>query len=478
MVSGTASAVRRTAFLLLVTLAATASGLALTAPPAETCPVRGSCNLETGLLGRTDLLLFEDWELPGWLTHWTGSDLLSNLDVVTTPPPFAGLQGLEIRVPAGQHDGASLLYDFTAAGLAEPEEAYLRYYIRFNDSWQEANHYDNMGKLPGFEGTYNRCGWGGRKADGTCWSARMFSGSTATTNNVGFYVYHTDMPTNFGDNWHWLQPGTSNHFEFQRNRWYCLEQRVKLNTPGANDGILQGWVDDVLVFTRTNIRFRDLATTRIEAMWWNIYQGGTWTADRDMALHFDNAVIARNRVGCVGSSPPPPPPPGCQLSSPAWQNTAFAAQSGLFTAQFEVTPAAAGIDGITGLAATSAAAYADLAAIVRFNPAGLIDARNGDAYAALTPLPYVAGSTYRVRMVVNVPTHTYSVYVTPPGLSEQVVGLDYAFRTEQSAVTALTTLALSSNPGTHTVCNVWVANRALQVLLSPQDASLGFNARS
>jgi hypothetical protein len=55
-------------------------------------------------------------------------------------------------------------------------------------------------------------------------------------------------------------------------------------------------------------------------MWWNIYQGGTWTADRDMALHFDNAVIARNRIGPAGSPPPPPSdptPPTVALTAPA-----------------------------------------------------------------------------------------------------------------------------------------------------------------
>jgi hypothetical protein len=62
-----------------------------------------------------------------------------------------------------------------------------------------------------------------------------------------------------------------------------------------------------------------------------------------------------------------------------------------------------------------------------------------------------------VRIVVNVPTHTYSVYVTPPGGSETAVGINYAFRTEQSAVTALSTLAFYTSPGTHQVCNFSVS---------------------
>ena len=89
----------------------------------------------------------------------------------------------------------------------------------------------------------------------------------------------------------------------QRNQWYCIEARVRLNTisggRGNNDGVLQGWIDERLVFNRSNLRFRDLGTLKIEKLWGNIYVGGSWTADRAMAIHFDNAVIARNRIGCA-----------------------------------------------------------------------------------------------------------------------------------------------------------------------------------
>jgi hypothetical protein len=46
---------------------------------------------------------------------------------------------------------------------------------------------------------------------------------------------------------------------------------------------------------------------------------------------------------------------------------------------------------------------ASLAAAVRFNTAGLIDARNGAAYAAASAIPYAAGQKYRVRLLVNLP---------------------------------------------------------------------------
>lgn len=143
----------------------------------------------------------------------------------------------------------------------------------------------------------------------------------------------------------------------------------------------------------------------------------------------------------------------CQTSGASWQHQTFASRSGVFTAQFDATPDAANIDGVTGLAAGEAAAYTDLAAIVRFNSSGNIDARNGGEYSALAPIPYAGGTTYRVRMVVNVPAHTYSAYVTPSGGSEQALGVDYAFRSEQAAANALSSLASFTNGGTLQICN-------------------------
>jgi hypothetical protein len=56
-------------------------------------------------------------------------------------------------------------------------------------------------------------------------------------------------------------------------------------------------------------------------------------------------------------------------------------------------------------------------------------------------------------MVVNVPTHTYSVYVTPSGGSEQAVGINYAFRTEQAGANSLTAAGSFVIAGTLEMCN-------------------------
>jgi hypothetical protein len=120
-----------------------------------------------------------------------------------------------------------------------------------------------------------------------------------------------------------------------------------------------------------------------------------------------------------------------------FQSTAITSQTGTFTAAFSATPSVSPLDSVIGLAMAAPSAYTDLAAVARFNPSGYIDARNGGAYAAASSIPYSSGQTYAFRLVINVPAKTYSIYVTPPGGSEQTVGSNYAFRSEQSGASSL-----------------------------------------
>jgi hypothetical protein len=116
------------------------------------------------------------------------------------------------------------------------------------------------------------------------------------------------------------------------------------------------------------------------------------------------------------------------------------------------------MDGVVGLSAASADAYSDLAVSARFFTNGVIEALNGSGYAAASQIPYTPGVSYRFRFEVNIPNHTYDVFVTPAGGAEQVVGRGFAFRTEQASVTSLNTWALIAKPdSTHKVCNFSVS---------------------
>jgi Alginate lyase len=118
----------------------------------------------------------------------------------------------------------------------------------------------------------------------------------------------------------------------------------------------------------------------------------------------------------------------CQTVTASWSNNPFTAQTGSFTVKFNATPSANNINTVMGLTDGSQSAYANLAAIVRFNPSGFIDAYNGTGYSAASSIPYAGGKMYSFWFQVDVPSQTYSAYVTPAGGTQVLIGSNYAFR--------------------------------------------------
>jgi len=260
---------------------------------------QGAGGTEPGLAGRGDILLSCDFEDENWWRPWGESRQPQNTELVGGEAAFAGKgRSLKVSIPRGQHFGTSFAFRTRQKLGAEPEEIFFRYYLRFDPDWRNATF---GGKLPGFDGTYGRAGWGGRPVNGRDgWSARGLFHSRAggTSTAAGFYCYHADMRGQYGSELEFKPP-------LEHGRWYCVEMYVKLNTPagpgeakGRNDGILRGWIDGQPAFEKTDLRFRDVDTLRIEAVWVNVYHGGaTQTPQEDIHLYLDNMVIARSYVG-------------------------------------------------------------------------------------------------------------------------------------------------------------------------------------
>ena len=95
--------------------------------------------------------------------------------------------------------------------------------------------------------------------------------------------------------------------------------------------------------------------------------------------------------------------------------------------------------------------WSTLAATVLFYTDGLIKAIDGGSYT-IGGIPYTAGTTYQIRMVVDVPNHIYSVYVTPAGGSEQVLGTNLRFRSALASITSLDNWNVTADTGSLTAC--------------------------
>jgi hypothetical protein len=153
--------------------------------------------------------------------------------------------------------------------------------------------------------------------------------------------------------------------------------------------------------------------------------------------------------------------PTC-VTTPAinsWVNTPFPNQTNTFTAQFDATPSeGAPLDVVMALSSGPKTAFGDFACLVRFQTAGVIDARNGAAYEAASNIPFSANVSYHFRLVVNIPAQTYSVYVTEAGGAEQLVGTDFAFRDTAGVIKNLNNWgAIDDSEGSAIVCNFRVS---------------------
>ncbi|HXL35366.1 MAG TPA: Ig-like domain-containing protein [Gemmatimonadales bacterium] len=196
-----------------------------------------------------------------------------------------------------------------------------------------------------------------------------------------------------------------------------------------------------------------------------------------------SATITATSEGQSGTAAVSVTAPSCMTSAGAWQNVAIPSQAGAFEVQFDATAATASTNAAVGLSNGPAADWTNLAAIVRFDSSGTIDARNGDLYAATAMIPYTAGTAYHFRLDVNLASHAYDIYVTPAGAAEQLLGKAFAFRTEQATVSVLNNLGLDANVGGATACNVGVSPwtppppaPVASVTVSPTAASVSVGA--
>jgi hypothetical protein len=241
-----------------------------------------------------DGVLFScDFESDTWWQAWGEKKPPSNCALVDGEAALGGRgKSLKVTVPKGSNAGANFHYRFRELLGYEPEEIYFRYYVKFDPDWKGAV---DGGKMPGFEGTYGKAGWGGRPVNGKDgWSARgAFVRPAGDETQIGFYCYHADMKGKYGSIFKFKPP-------LRHGAWTCVELYGKLNTPGdpgRNDGILRGWIDGTLAFEKTDLRFRDVDTLKIETVWVNVYHGGTTPAPEDLHLYLDDLVISRQPIG-------------------------------------------------------------------------------------------------------------------------------------------------------------------------------------
>ena len=83
-------------------------------------------------------------------------------------------------------------------------------------------------------------------------------------------------------------------FNAELDRWYCYELMVSANTPGERDGRGAFWVDGKLTGEVKNLRFRTVATLKLNHVVLNSYSS---RQHANKVLWYDDVVVATSYIG-------------------------------------------------------------------------------------------------------------------------------------------------------------------------------------
>lgn len=176
------------------------------------------------------------------------------------------------------------------------EEIYWRIYVKHEHGWEGAPA--KMSRATSIVSKNWRQGmiahvWSGADNSITLDPARGIDGQTDQIKTTKYNDF---------DNLSWLGNKPASEFKISSTEesgyWVLVESRVKLNTPGKNDGINQLWVDGRLEAERKNLNFRGsyikhgINAVFLESYWnkGSIKTQGRW---------FDNFVISTDPIGPV-----------------------------------------------------------------------------------------------------------------------------------------------------------------------------------
>ena len=217
-----------------------------------------------------------------WWQRWGLPRSPWNAGVV---PDGTGGGFLRVRILKGAHDGTSFLLS-----SGDADDVRLRYRIRVDRAFDPSRSASDV-KLPGLgrpvRDPGGRClvACGGAAADGvTGWSARA---DVHASGRPGFYVYDLDA-SGYGRGERWQLPGLT------PDVWHTVEMRVRMNTPGRADGVLQAWVDGNAVYERTDLRMRTSPSLHVGGAWVDVYYGGSGTSPATTYVDIDDVVLTRN----------------------------------------------------------------------------------------------------------------------------------------------------------------------------------------
>lgn len=145
--------------------------------------------------------------------------------------------------------------------LPEQEEYTLTYSVQFKQDFD----FRLGGKLPGLTSGGAKWTGGTRPLNGEGWSARLMWRKEGL---VELYLYYIDMQGQWGESI------TFGGYYFEPGKWYEITQRIKVNSPGEQNAVIQIWINDELVLNKQQFRLRVTETGMIDSLFFSTFHGG------------------------------------------------------------------------------------------------------------------------------------------------------------------------------------------------------------
>ena len=145
------------------------------------------------------------------------------------------------------------------------------------------------GKLPGFCGGTGSTG--GDKGNGV----KGFSVRPVwrEKGRAVSYVYYVDQKEKWGDQFQWEGPQRQPTY-FSRGDWQYVKIFVQVNDVGQKNGIVQSYLNDHLVFEKTDFKFRTVPSLFVDTLCFNTFFGGddeTWAPKKEQTLRIRHVMI-------------------------------------------------------------------------------------------------------------------------------------------------------------------------------------------
>ncbi|NKB72860.1 MAG: hypothetical protein GKR89_37805 [Candidatus Latescibacteria bacterium] len=185
------------------------------------------------------------------------------------------------------------------------ETVYYRRYIKFAADYDQGNLNHTGGGLSGVAGSNKWGGMGnaGIRPEGNDRFTAAFEPwrdwqRYPAPGYMFIYTYWMDMvASSDGNYWgNFIEAPQGSRIVLERDRWYCLEQMIRVNQIGQADGEMAAWIDGQLYLHYKGFRWRTAPDVKIKRADLGIY---IHEAQRDNTVWYDDVVLSTGYVGPV-----------------------------------------------------------------------------------------------------------------------------------------------------------------------------------